>query len=73
MVSMENKVRYFKTRDEAWTFMRACDDAGVPAGFPSLTDNDGEGYAVQYIDCEHDFSTAEPGCSRCGEPRPVEA
>ena len=27
----------FKTSKDAWSFMRACDDAGLMAGFPSLT------------------------------------
>lgn len=25
----------FKTRDAAWSFMAACDDAGIQAGYPS--------------------------------------
>jgi len=28
----------FKTRDEAWRFMRACDAQGIPAGFPGLVE-----------------------------------
>ncbi len=40
--TMDTATYQLPTRDAAWAFMRACDAAGISAGFPSLT---GEGAA----------------------------
>jgi len=41
-------MKFFATRTEAWQFMRECDEKGLRAGFPSLTNNGGKGYSVEH-------------------------
>jgi hypothetical protein len=59
------KIRYFATADLAWQFMRECDDAGILVGYPSLSNNDGKGYSVQYIDGNPPHTCDSMGATRC--------
>jgi hypothetical protein len=47
--TVETQIAKFKTSEEAWRFMRACDAANIKAGFPSLTPDADGYYAVAFI------------------------
>jgi hypothetical protein len=44
---MTNTIYHFSTSSGAWQFMRACDDAGIMAGYP---DGRAPRYTVKVVD-----------------------
>ena len=47
---MTKRTYALQNREEAWEFMWACDDADVMAGFPSLTDESGQGGSSRSVE-----------------------